>query len=55
MPSSTAHVSIRTITGETASDEQRKVAAELKASYDEDLGEPSISPRQAADRVLRKE
>jgi anti-sigma28 factor (negative regulator of flagellin synthesis) len=34
---------------------EAKVAAELKASYDEDLGEPSISPRQAADRVLRKE
>lgn len=34
---------------------EQKVAAELKASYDEDLGEPSISPRQAADRVLRKE
>lgn len=34
---------------------EAKVAAELKASYDEDFGEPSISPRQAADRVLRKE
>lgn len=34
---------------------EAKVAAVLKESVDEDLGEPTLSPRQAADRVLRRE
>ena len=34
---------------------EAKVAAVLKESMDEDLGEPTLSPKQAADRVLRRE
>jgi hypothetical protein len=34
---------------------QASVAAVLRESMDEDLGEPSISTKQAADRVLRRE
>jgi hypothetical protein len=34
---------------------EAKVAAVLKESIDEDLGEPTLSAKQAADRVLRRE
>lgn len=34
---------------------EAKVAAVLKESVDEDLGEPTLSAKQAADRVLRRE
>lgn len=34
---------------------EAKVAAVLRESMDEDLGEPTLSPRQAADRVVRRE
>lgn len=34
---------------------EARVAAVLKESMDEDLGEPTLSPKQAADRVLRRE